>query len=76
MIHHVYFLHPDRERTETYRIKSDKGERKSENRWPGVGQRENRVKKKKEKADADELLKGTFDRTPWPGVFIKILSIF
>jgi len=30
----------------------------------------------KRKADADELLKGTFERTPWPGVFIKILSIF
>lgn len=75
MIHPVYFLHPDRERTETYRIKSDEKERKSENRWPGVGQRENGVKKKG-KADADELLKGTFDRTPWPGVFIKILSIF
>lgn len=41
-----------------------------------MDRRENGVKKKKEKADADELLKGTFDWTPWPGVFIKILSIF
>lgn len=47
VIHSVYFLHPDRERTETYRIKSDEEERKSENRWLGVGQRENGVKKKR-----------------------------
>lgn len=33
--------------------------------------------RKKEKTDADELLKGTFGRgRPWSGVFIKILSIF
>lgn len=42
----------------------------------GEGRRENGELKKKGKADADELLKGTFERTPRSGVFIKILSIF